>query len=311
MLRNAARLLSLVVLGAALLYSPRAHAQYRDNGIIFEAGVETYEFLPYTLTAFAASEGAGYAWDYLSEQGTVPARNRKQFWTCSEQKRFSGGAYGFPCQNNWFGLGDGFYGGLGYQRVIGDLLLDLSEAPILRNLVVTGRGLVGMAPTLAGGGKMFPLFFTHAEAGIRWNILDERIRPYVAMNAALNVFIDVFGFIGRYRANQGYCAATQQTVDPNGGSLGSTGCVGDAAGGAISFNSFSPQAAAFYLTSFPGMGSLRPEAGIEWFPSWWEDISLQFYLSPVVYGTILPQFILRPPFVGLSARAAGAVVVYF
>ena len=69
----------------------------------------------------------------------------------------------------------------------------------------------------------------------------------------------------------------------------------DAGAGTISFNSFSPRAGLFYLTSFPVMGSLRPEAGVEWF--FMEDASVQVYASPIVYGTILPQFITRPPFV--------------
>ena len=172
------------------------------------------------------------------------------------------------------------------------------------------RGSLGVAGTLAGGGKLAPVFYTHQEPGIRWNILDEEIRPYVAMNAGLNVFVDPVGFYGRLQSNNAACQRVQNGEAVDGSGWRGQGCVtGDPNSGAIGLQSFSPQAAAFYLTSFPAMGSLRPEVGIEWF--FMEDVSVQLFGTVNVYGTILPQFILRPPFLGFSARGGGSVVVYF
>lgn len=290
----------MLVVGLAVLCSSgEARAQYRNNGLFFEGGVQSFEFAPYTVGAFWATRGLFEGAGQIQKAGG-PARPS---WlrACADIKPYS-----FPCINNWFGITDGLYIGGGYQRVLGDLLLDITESPIVRNIVFTYRGLLGAALTLSGGGHTAPVFIVHQEGSIRWNILDERIRPYVGVGGGFNLFVDPFGLAGRINSNSAQCARAEgnASINPNVGG----GCVQGA--GQISTNAINPQAALFYLSSFPVLLSFpRPEAGLEYF--FMEDVSVQAYVSPAVYWTILPQFILRPPFVGVSARAGTNVVFYF
>lgn len=288
----------MVVMCLAVLFSAgEARAQYRNNGLFFEGGTQSFEFAPYTVGAFALSRGVYEGWGQLAKSGG-PARP-KQVKPCADLK-----PYGFPCVNNWFGITDGVYLGGGYQRVLGDLLLDLTESPIVRNIVFTYRALLGASLTLSGGGHTAPVFIVHQEGSVRWNIMDERIRPYVGVGGGFNLFVDPFGLAGRVNANNAACARNENTasLNPNAG----TGCTNTTFG----TNNINPNAALFYITSFPVMLSLpRAEAGLEYFFA--EDMSVQGYLSAATYGTILPQFILRPPFVGLSTRAGANAVFYF
>ena len=279
------------------LWAAPAQAQYRNNAIYFEGGVQTYEFLPYTAVAFASTKSVQLVWDAASKNAGFPARPGI-LRPCTELK-----PYQFPCQNNWFGLMDGAYFGGGYQRVLGDLLVDISENPLLQSIVLTARGLVGASLTLAGGGHLAPVFVVHQENGLRWNILDEEIRPYVGMNLGFNLFVDPFGLAGRVRNNSAVCGRAEGSAS----ALGNNGCVDGP--GTVSTSAFNPQAALWYLTSFPMLLSVRPEAGLEYF--FYEDISMQVFVSPNWYVTVLPQFVTRPPFHGFSARTGANVAFYF
>lgn len=287
------------VLTALALWSwaPSAHAQYRNNGILIEAGAQTYEFLPYTVAAFASTKAAQLAWDQAHIRTGFPERP-SNVRPCEDLRPYS-----FPCVNNWFGMTDGVYLGLGYQRVLGDLLVDVSESPLLESIVFTYRGMVGASSTLTGGAHGAPVFMVHQEPGIRWNMRDEKFRPYVGMNLGFNVFVDPFGLAGRVRNNQAACARQENQANL----VGANGCQEDA--GTFSFQGFSAQNAVWYMNSFPVMLSARPEVGVEWF--FFEDISVQVFLSPNWYATILPQFITRPPGHGFSMRAGSSVVFYF
>jgi hypothetical protein len=296
----AGKVLGMAFLAVVLTAVPRhAQAQYRNNGIYFEGGAQTFEFAPYTVGAFALSRGVYEAGGAVEKAGgpARPARLKH----CGQLK-----PYMFPCINNWFGLTDGVYVGAGFQRVLGDLLLDLSEVPLLRNIVFAYGARLGAAGTLAGGGKMLPVFIVHQDFSVRWNILDEKIRPYVGMGFGFNLFVDPFGLAGRVSSNRAQCARNETNVGAD--SLNG-GCV-DGAGTTLSLNAVNPQAALFYISSFPVLLSFpRPEVGLEYF--FMEDISVQGFVSPAIYGTLLPQFILRPPFVGFSLRAGANVVFYF
>lgn len=289
--------LALVVALAAVAWTPGAHAQYRNNGIFFEAGVQSYEFLPYTVAAFGTTKGAQLVWDETAKRTPIPKRP-SLLKPCTELKPYS-----FPCVNNWFGLTDGIYAGGGFQRVVGDLLVDVSESPLLESIVISYRALVGASGTLAGGAHIFPVFVVHQEPGLRWNILDEKFRPYVGMNLGFNLFVDPFGLAGRVRNNQLNCGRQENTAN----AVGTGGCVDGP--GSVSLNAFSPQSALWYLTSFPMLLSVRPEAGFEYF--FYEDISVQWFASPNWYVTFLPQFLARAPFHGFSARTGANVVFYF
>ncbi|MBI5497759.1 MAG: hypothetical protein HY904_22320 [Deltaproteobacteria bacterium] len=293
-----------------VFHAGEARAQYRNNGIYFEGGVQTYEFLPYTVAAFASSR-AVYETATQVEKAGGPARPNF-VRHCGQMK-----PYGFPCVNNWFGLTDGPYFGLGYQRVIGDLLVDVSESPLIKNIVFNYGARLGGALTLAGGGHMAPVFIVHQDFGIRWNILDERIRPYVGAGFGFNLFVDPFGLAGRVRANNAQCASGAGSTNagtPGYVQSGGEGCIATPTGGDVSISALGPSvssgAALFYITSFPVLLTFpRPEVGLEYF--FMEDISVQGYLSPAVYFTLLPQFLFRPPLAGLSLRGGANVVFYF
>jgi hypothetical protein len=293
-----------VLLTVAVLTTVPAQAQYRGQslGVVLPLAPEPYEFLPYTLLLFGASEAIWQTWKYVDKSEEFENENQS-YRPCSQRK-----PYGFPCVNNQFGLTDGLWIAATYTRSIGDLNLDWSEVPIVKDLWVQYRGYAGLALTLAGRAKMFPVFLTHQEVGVKWNILDERIRPYVGMNTALNIFVDPAGLYGNVSASSDQCQreASGEDLDPR--------AERPCADADVVLTSPSTEgirnALALYANLIPIAASLQPEAGIEFFIK--EDLSIQLHAQPILYITLLPPWVFRAPFLGnISARVGLTVSTFF
>ncbi|MEW5848582.1 MAG: hypothetical protein AB2A00_07190 [Myxococcota bacterium] len=281
-----------------------AHAQYRDNGLLLEVGGETHDVLPLTLMNVVGSEVAHRAW----YEGRV--RNRlppKPTWLRSCGKDIARGR-GLPCEYDWMGITDGPILTVGYQRVLGDLLLDLSEQPILKNLVLTYRASLGIAGTLPVWEPLTPVFpvgLLHQEVGLRWNVWDEKLRPYVGLNVGMTAMLNPVRTLTRVQEVPGVCERVERREEVAVDEV----CVRDAQVGPSGPTSVDPNAALFLMHTIPVFVGARPELGVEYFLA--EDISVQLSGSAAVRGTVLPEYLLKAPFAGVSARVGAAVVAYF
>src|SRR4051812_26317510 len=101
------RVVAMVVVGLAVTFaSGEAHAQYRNNGLFFEGGMQSFEFAPYTVGAFWTTRGI---YEAAGAVGKAGGPQRPKFLKpCADLK-----PYTFPCINNWFGITDGIYLGGG------------------------------------------------------------------------------------------------------------------------------------------------------------------------------------------------------
>lgn len=287
-----------------LLSHASAHAQYRNNGLSAEVGVEAHEGAPFTLALLGGSTALVEGWDLLHRQGHLPRRPTavEGCWT-----RFRRGAGGLPCRNPWWDLTDGPYFGVGFQRVVGDLLVDVTETPLLKSLVLTGRSGFSPAMTLPfGPGFLRPAGLLHGELGLRWNILDEAWRPFIGASLVMSALLDPVGVITRTLGMKDTCrrADAGEPLGPD------EVCVRDGGtqvpGTPVEAN---PTQALFGLNAAPVFVGVRPEAGLEWF--FLEDISLQLAVSAAAHVSPLPRYFMTAPFLGVSARGTAAVVAYF
>jgi len=298
-LANAA---SVVVCCLALFFSPEARAQYRSNGISFEAGMQTHDVLPLTLGTLVASEAVRQgvytqSWRLVQNDAVTAPESCRTL--------YQRGRVGPPCINNYFGITDGPYISVGWQRALGDLLLDFSEAPIISNLWFTWRSTLVLAATLPTRGWPMPAFMALQEWGLRWNMLDEKIRPFIAINGSVGTLVEPVGIGMRVKNNGDNCDRLKQGGElPDGENCVDTG-------------NWVPQSpvplnastAVFTLNSFPPFAGLRPEAGIEYF--FMEDVSMQLHASAQIMGSPVPTYLLRAPYAGLSVRTGASLVAYF
>ena len=293
---------SLVCAAGVFMAAANAHAQYRNNGLYAEVSGQTFEVVPYTAATVLSSQLAHAAW--RGPPGQALGLPAPPGWaTPCGQRLLAGRSPG--CQHDWFGLGDGMAIGVGYQRVIGDLLLDVSESPLLQNIVlVTRLGLVA-APRLWTWAWPTPVLGVQQEVGLRWNILDEEFRPYVAAHAGMMQLFDPVGMVRRVAGNGAVCERSRR-----GETLAlDEVCVDNSNWVPQSPVTLNPSVAMASAQMVPTFGSLRGEAGMEYF--FREDVSIQASAGLAAYGTLLPQYVVNPPFVGLSARGGMSVVAYY
>ncbi|MBI5496274.1 MAG: hypothetical protein HY904_14730 [Deltaproteobacteria bacterium] len=287
--------------GLVLAAGPVA-AQYRNNGLFAEVGAESHEVAPLTVATVAGSELGLRGWKAAYRERVLPAGPGAR-QGCLAQ--VTAGDGGLPCRYDWWGLTDGPYLGVGVQRVVGDLLVDVSEAPLLRNLVLTGR--TGVAPGLTlpfSRDVVRPAAAWHAETGIRWNILDEQWRPFIGLAGGMTVMLDPVAVLLRARRMDETCRRVEA-----GEPLGpSDVCVREDYQ-LPNGTSVNPSYLLFGANAAPVLVNLRPEAGLEWFFK--EDLSLQASVTAAVHGTLLPAYLLHPPFFGVDGRATLAVVAYY
>jgi hypothetical protein len=284
--------------------SPAVHAQYRNNGLYAEVGVETHEHAPWTLSALATSALGVAAYREGRTRKLVPY-NPALATNCAQ--RLVAGQGGLPCRHDWWGITDGPVFGVGFQRVLGDLWLDLREVPVLSNLVFSGRTSISPVMTLPFHQGFFrPAALWHGELGLRWNILDERWRPFVGVALVLSAFLDPVGTFLRTATMDRTC----QRQDNGEALRADEVCVRDGGvqppGSPVALNS---SHALYGLNNLPLFGGVRPEAGLEYFFA--EDVSIQATGSVAVHVTPVPRYVLNAPFLGLGARGTVGVVAYF
>lgn len=290
------------ILCCLFLVEKPALAQYRSNGLLIEAGGETHDAFPVTAAMFAGSEALHQF--TLRYRGLLLDKYAPANATPSCRRLMQQGRVGPPCINNYLGITDGPYVSVGYHRTLGDLLLDISEQPIIRNLWFTWKGTIALAATLPTKGWPMPAFLLLQEWGLRWNILDEKFRPFIALNGIVGTLVEPVGVAARVRDNEKNCAKLRRGED-----IGSGVCVDTSNWVPQSPVPLNASTALFTVTSFPPFAGLRPELGVEYF--FLEDISAQFHLSAQLLGSPLPEYLLRPPFAGVSLRSGASLVAYF
>lgn len=298
---NHHRISCIVVCCMFVLGASPVLAQYRDNGVFVEAGPSVQEALPVTGAMVVATAAGARAWDEAHREWNLRARPSSAA-PCNE--RVVQGQ-GWPCRNVWFGTTDGLYAGLGYQRVLGDLLLDLSETPLLRNLVVSAHTGLHAALTLPWRGRVLPVVLLEQDVGLRWNILDETIRPFVAMNLTGRVLFNPVGTLQSMIGMNETCRRDRNGEALDRGEV----CVEDQRDLPGQPPYFNPSTALFMVENLPLMVGIRPQAGVEYFFA--EDLAVQVSGGVSVLASPAPALFHEAPHLGLAPHAAVGAVVYF
>jgi hypothetical protein len=155
-------------------------------------------------------------------------------------------------------------------------------------------------------GLLRPVGMMHNDFGIRWNMADERLRPFVGLNAGVNLFLDPVGVAMRTRDMVDTCRRQDagQPLNPD------ETCIRD--GGPVvpgTETRVNPEMGLFAVNTLPVLFNLRPEVGVEYFFT--EDVSVQFHGSVAAWASPVPAIMTRPPFVNVNARAGSSLVAYF
>lgn len=284
----------------ALLLPSAAVAQYRSDALSLEVGGVAVENLPLTLANVGGSEAVARGLGNRPQS----ALGGRRFYSCAALLEAQGNL-GWPCVNNYVGLTDGPLLGLGYHRSLGDLLLDISEAPLVRNIWFLYRGTVSLHATLPTQGFPLPAFMVQQEAGLRWNIWDETVRPYVAFSGLLHALVEPFTVGGHVLGMQDACSRLQSGQKLQSGEV----CVDDSNWVQQSPVAVNPSAALFALNALPIFVGAAPEAGLEYF--FMEDVSVAVHGGVQAMVALHPSYVFRAPFVALAPRAGVSVAAYF
>lgn len=282
-----------------------AVAQYRNQAFYFEGGAQGFELAPLTATTVVGTYAARHAQQRATVQGLLPA-GLPRVASCWDAVR--AGHAGPPCRQDYFGMTDGPYIGMGYQRLLGDLLLDVSENPLVEGLVFSWRGGGSGALSLPWTHDVpRPLVFVHNEVGLRWNVWDEKVRPFVGLHVGIHTRVDPLGSILAVKNMGATCRRAERGEDLQWDEV----CVRDSSlPTPTGTTGVDANWAWFSSVQAPVFFSLRPEAGVEYF--FMEDISLQLHGSVAVFASPVPAvWWNRPPFMGLSPRGTASVAFYF